>query len=361
MFQGRRDAAETVFTDSRARCIDLDFPEGVALAAAELVMIAFFRTAWRQCATLASEAMPLAERVGSPWILAILKCVGGFSRANLGQLSEGGELIEESAQIARETGEPSAIAAVLGYQASFALLANDETLCAELLREGADLAREVGHLGNLASYLTRLADLEVQHGNFPAAANLAREAIPYYQRLGSHQVTSALVVVAGIALDQGQIERAARLLATVDAFHAATGTHLHPMARASYQRCLERVKALLPGDVFTSVWGKGRDMEIGDVLDGLVAAEDNLSLHTATSSRPAKPPAPMTADGLTAREREDCGLVARGLSNRDIAQELVITQATVEVHVKHVLSKLGYRSRSQIAVWFTESQLASLR
>jgi DNA-binding CsgD family transcriptional regulator len=42
--------------------------------------------------------------------------------------------------------------------------------------------------------------------------------------------------------------------------------------------------------------------------------------------------------------------VARDLSYRDIAQELVIAQATVEVHVKHVLSKLGYRSRSRIAV-----------
>jgi non-specific serine/threonine protein kinase len=362
MFRGRRDAAEAVFEDSRARCIDLDFPEGVVLADAELVMIAFFRTAWRQCATLASEALPLAERVGSPWTLAILKCVGGFSRANLGQLSEGGKLIEESARIARKTGEPSAIAAVLGYQASFAMLVNDETLCAELLREGADLAREVGHLGNLAGYLTRLADLEVQHGNIPAAATLAREAIPYYQRLGSHQVTSALVVVAGIALGQGQIERAAKLLATVDAFHAATGTHLHPTARAGYQRCLERVKALLPGDVLTSVWCEGRDIEIDDVLGAVVAAEDDLTLHTAASSRPAtEAPEPSSLDGLTGREREVCALVARGLSNRDIAQELVITQATVEVHVKHILNKLGYRSRLQIAVWFSESQLASLR
>jgi DNA-binding CsgD family transcriptional regulator len=61
-------------------------------------------------------------------------------------------------------------------------------------------------------------------------------------------------------------------------------------------------------------------------------------------------------DGLTEREREVSALVARGLSNREIAQKLVISQATVEVHVKHVLSKLGFRSRSQIAVWFSESK-----
>jgi DNA-binding NarL/FixJ family response regulator len=323
-------------------------------------MIAFFRSAWSPCATLASEATPLAERVESPWILALLKCVGGFARANLGQLSEGGGLIEESVQIARETGEPSCLAATLGYQASFAQLINDEMGCAQFLRAGADLAREVGHLGNLASYLTRLADLEVQHGNFHAAADLAREAIPYYQRLGSHQVTSALVVVAGIAVGQGQIERAARLLASVDAFHADTGTHLHPSVFSSYQRYLDRVEALMNADVFTRVSNEGRAMRIADVLNAVIAAEDDLSLHSATGVRPVPEAAPMRAGGLTPREREVCAQVARGLSNRDIAQELVISPATVEVHVKHVLSKLGYTSRSQIAVWFTESHMASL-
>jgi DNA-binding NarL/FixJ family response regulator len=58
--------------------------------------------------------------------------------------------------------------------------------------------------------------------------------------------------------------------------------------------------------------------------------------------------------GLTAREHEVAMLVAEGLSNRDIATSLVISEMTVEVHVKHILNKLGFRSRSQVAVWVTE-------
>jgi DNA-binding NarL/FixJ family response regulator len=58
--------------------------------------------------------------------------------------------------------------------------------------------------------------------------------------------------------------------------------------------------------------------------------------------------------GLTAREREIAVLLADGLSNRDIATRLVISEMTVEVHVKHVLNKLGFRSRSQVAVWVTQ-------
>jgi non-specific serine/threonine protein kinase len=54
---------------------------------------------------------------------------------------------------------------------------------------------------------------------------------------------------------------------------------------------------------------------------------------------------------LTAHEREIASLMADGLSNHDIAKRLVITEGTVEVHVKHILSKLRFRSRTQVAGW----------
>jgi DNA-binding CsgD family transcriptional regulator len=63
------------------------------------------------------------------------------------------------------------------------------------------------------------------------------------------------------------------------------------------------------------------------------------------------PTAPPARSQLTAREREVAALVATGLSNKEIAEKLVISERTAEGHVEHILGKLEFRSRSQIASW----------
>jgi DNA-binding NarL/FixJ family response regulator len=63
-------------------------------------------------------------------------------------------------------------------------------------------------------------------------------------------------------------------------------------------------------------------------------------------------------DGLTERERQVATLVAQGNSNRVIADTLVVSERTIEKHIDNVLSKLGFTSRSQIAVWAVERGLA---
>jgi DNA-binding NarL/FixJ family response regulator len=67
-----------------------------------------------------------------------------------------------------------------------------------------------------------------------------------------------------------------------------------------------------------------------------------------------------TEHGLTRRELQVAALIGSGCRNREIAEALVITEATAEVHVKHVLSKLGFRSRAQVSVWATEHGLDTL-
>lgn len=60
---------------------------------------------------------------------------------------------------------------------------------------------------------------------------------------------------------------------------------------------------------------------------------------------------------LTKREREVADLVEAGKSNREIAASLMISQRTVESHMDHILAKLGFTSRTQIAVWLARQRV----
>jgi non-specific serine/threonine protein kinase len=59
-------------------------------------------------------------------------------------------------------------------------------------------------------------------------------------------------------------------------------------------------------------------------------------------------------DVLTPRERQIAELIRDGLSNKEIAETLVISRRTAEAHVEHILAKLGFTSRIQVATWMSD-------
>ncbi|MDG4779417.1 response regulator transcription factor [Micromonospora sp. WMMD961] len=110
-----------------------------------------------------------------------------------------------------------------------------------------------------------------------------------------------------------------------------------------------------------------KDTPPADLLTGIrvVAAGEGLLAPTVTRrlidefARRPEPtrPLPRHLDGVTEREREVLALIARGLSNAELATHLSLSQATVKTHVGRLLTKLGVRDRAQLVIVAYETGL----
>jgi DNA-binding CsgD family transcriptional regulator len=96
----------------------------------------------------------------------------------------------------------------------------------------------------------------------------------------------------------------------------------------------------------------GGSVPAGQTIE--VVARRGLRLTVRPTVRPGPTPAGAAFAPLTRREWEVAQLVARGLTNRQIAEQLVLAETTVDRHVGNILAKLGFATRSQVAVWAAE-------
>jgi non-specific serine/threonine protein kinase len=135
-----------------------------------------------------------------------------------------------------------------------------------------------------------------------------------------------------------------------------TGVPIQPTERVRYERWLAAARQALPETVAASAWAEGQEMRLDQAIAHALAPGELVAAaaSTATEPRPALP-----SGQLTAREREVAALVARGNSNRQIGEALVITERTVAAHIEHILNKLGFTSRTQIGVWAAERGLVA--
>jgi two-component system nitrate/nitrite response regulator NarL len=92
--------------------------------------------------------------------------------------------------------------------------------------------------------------------------------------------------------------------------------------------------------------------------DGRTVVSDDLTHHLVAAVRGDARPPSAAAAGLTEQELRILERIAGGLPNKLIGRELNIAEGTVKVHVKHILRKLGLRSRVEAAVWAVETMRA---
>jgi len=137
-----------------------------------------------------------------------------------------------------------------------------------------------------------------------------------------------------------------------------TSTKALPGLAALHDAAVETVRRGLGDDGYAVAFEEGR------ALDQPAAVQLALGEQDASSTtNPERCSGGSSRSGaiaaLTRRERETAGLVQQGLSNKEIAEALVISKRTAETHVEHILTKLGFTNRNQIAAWAGEQNLAA--
>jgi DNA-binding CsgD family transcriptional regulator len=140
----------------------------------------------------------------------------------------------------------------------------------------------------------------------------------------------------GVALasGEGRYLSALRLAGAADAVARRDGLHLHEQLRRQVQPWLKRAQTEVGSAKADQLAVEGSQLSSEELMDEALCEAN----HGRSSP-------------LSSRELEVADLVAKGLTNREIAQHLIISTRTVESHVDHIKAKLGFGRRARIVAW----------
>jgi predicted ATPase/DNA-binding CsgD family transcriptional regulator len=337
---------------------------------------------------LLGRALDLARASNNDYAATFTESRLGRLAHQRGDLWGAKALLERSLDRLTETGSPwDAIAVVKGDLAITCLELGDTTRAAELLRAVTDMATPERSPYMSARFAITHAQLEERRGDYARADQLLVAAVEAQRDLGDQVgVLESLILRGTVAIQSGALNLAASLLLEAINLALAFGSAIrlvrlleavaallvewHPeacvrMAAAAEQlrntlravpfpseqarlgRSLQTARQRLGQRVYGAIWAAAPAVTLDATL---VEAREVLVLFQA-GRPPQSTPARSAAATLSQREREVAILVTRGLSNREIAEELVVTNKTAEAHVAHILNKLGFSKRVQIATW----------
>jgi predicted ATPase/DNA-binding CsgD family transcriptional regulator len=185
-----------------------------------------------------------------------------------------------------------------------------------------------------------------RHGDPEGARNDLEQSLQLRRSMADSM--GSVWTLAALALahaDLGDLERSAVLLGVVTSLTRAAGAppSMFPELEEALIACEERIARTLSASAADRARLHGSSMDVAQATAFALSEPD-----------PAPASAPSAWSVLTRRERQVAALVADGMSNREIAASLVISERTAEGHVENVLMKLACSSRTQIAAWVAD-------
>ena len=396
--QGDVDRAETLWQESLALSRELGDIRGIAASLRGIGWIAEAKGDHIAGRSQLEESLALMKEAGDPEAVAWSLNVLADNVMSCGDYGRGYSLFEESLALFRELGNKRGIAACLNQSALWLFFGEqgDQATIDQWLEESLALFRELGNKEGMARYcwgegwaafkqgdtnrahdlmeqclalcreiglrwyacfvLAYLGRIKAHQGDFAGAHILLEESLTEARTLDDYARAFCLERLAVVVAAQGEHVWTARLLSVAESLRENRGTPVPPAERTDYEPAMAAARASLGEQAFASAWAQGRSMTFEQVLT--VSRRSAISPPVSAEQAPKATMKQATYPaGLTAREVEVLRLVAQGLSNAEIAEQLVISLLTVKAHMRSLYNKLGIGSRSAATRYAIEHHL----
>ncbi len=319
----------------------------VALSLHRLGSTAFYQGEYDRACSLLQESLALFKE--SEDVYFAVELLRGLADVFIsqGEVARAHPLIEESLTLSRELGFKWNVAWSLSTSGQIALYQGDTSTARSLLEESLALHKEVGDLQGIARSSSLLASVAALEHDHTTARALYEESLAIARKLGNRWfIALYLEGLAEVVVDQGELTWAVRLWSAADTLHKAIKASMPPVERARYESKLSTARTQLGEEAFARTWTEGRNMTPEQALAAQGPAAIVKQASTVSQSKTTDTSSSTLPAGLTKREAEVLHLIARGLTNAQIAEQLVISPVTVNSYLRSIYSKLEVSSRT---------------
>jgi predicted ATPase/DNA-binding NarL/FixJ family response regulator len=299
--------------------------------------------------SLGMQGIQLLRELGNRFQLGLTLSITSFSAMALGDYGTAHAMLDEALPLLREVGNPYRIAMALNFSGDLARCEQNYAAAQPAYEESVNLLRKLDAPRDLASALHNLGHTCLHQGDVERAQALFGESmtIQLAQR-NTPGMAECLIGFAALASWRDLSAAAARLLAAAVAIGGQRIASAWAATRMEYEHYLALVRSSLTEAELLAELAAGRAFS----LEQAIEYAQNLPLRPTVSVAIRE-----NLDDLSQREREVAALIARGRTNGEIADDLVVSKRTVETHIAHILSKLGFTNRAQIVRWAIENGL----
>ena len=275
------------------------------------------------------------------------------------KLDQAEHYYQEALTLRRAIGDKWGITHTLQIFGGIAVDQGDYTRAAAFYEEGLELSEKLGDERMVARYQSFLGNIAFVQGDLKRAGSMLRRAISTLWRLRENSSLFLVLRSLGqVMVAEGQQQRAAQMLSAIEFARQELGGQLPASDHAELEKIIGMIRDQVSEAEFRQAWADGQESSLEQAVEialAEIATHNSFEAHSsAVSPRQA---AKEKFGGLTERECEVAIHIARGESNREIAEALVLSERTIESHVTNILNKLGFTNRAQIRKWVLERGL----